>query len=87
MPTVQLFQINEGEWWVGASLPEVIDAAVAAGRDASEVMRVARPVTEGEMASLQVVMEDFSITFQEGLHAMIEFGEPMPCVFAVNLNG
>lgn len=91
--SLQVFEINDCEWWAGEGSPqEILDAYIKVTgcsheESTGDVEDLPRPLTDEEMDSIKFRLEDehdvrTTCTFREYLAQLVEEGQEFPCFFA-----
>lgn len=92
--SLQIFEINEDEWWAGEGSPEEMLRAYMneTGCTHEEATghpdEMPRPLTEEELDGLQLGVGvdcrrlDRPVSFREHLAEMVAKGDAFPCLFA-----
>lgn len=89
---IQIFQMNDCDWWAGEDAESVKQAFAAeagytsvAECETDGLMDEMRPLTDSEVDALQFCYdtpEGRKVSFRTRLQEMITNKEPMPCFFA-----
>ncbi len=82
--SLQVFQLNDCDWWVGRDEAEVkADYLEITGLTAEEAFDDFHAISRADMERLVVVEESGkTMTFLAKLQEMIAAGESFPCLFA-----